>query len=445
LIIAAFLLRIFVATDMYLHPWDERYHALVAKNMISHPLVPTLYDQPVLPIEDPSWVVGHIWLHKQPFPLWSIMLSLKVFGVNEIAVRLPSVLFSLLSVWIIYIMAKALFNQRVGWWAAFLLAIHGLFIELAGGRVATDHIDVLFSALVLIASCFVIFYRRRPLLYIALAGLFSGLAILTKWLPALIVLLFWATLHYRFLLTNIRRSIGHVGLFFLIAAVIVLPWQIYIMLKWPTEAVMEYAYSARHLTEVLDGRTGPWYYFIEKYRLIFGEMILAILIFFGYRMVKRPQKGVLALMVWGLVPLVFFSFSQTKMQGYILFAGPALLILTAYFIDYVNHLRSKLNKKLYYFIIALTLFFPIRYSIERLKIFDPPPLRAKWAEELKSLNKLDLPENVVIFNCQHPIEAMFYSHFTVYHFMPDTSQITMLKKKGYAIGIYDDGNVRIID
>jgi|GEM_PF-2475173 len=44
IVILAAALRIWLcSTDSYLHEWDERYHALVAKNLLLHPLKPTLY------------------------------------------------------------------------------------------------------------------------------------------------------------------------------------------------------------------------------------------------------------------------------------------------------------------------------------------------------------------------------------------------------------------
>ena len=97
LITGGFLLRLFVATDDFLHPWDERYHALVAKNMISSPFVPKLYDNPVLSYDYTNWTGNHIWVHKQPFPLWLMAASMKVFGTNEVAIRIPSLLLSTFS------------------------------------------------------------------------------------------------------------------------------------------------------------------------------------------------------------------------------------------------------------------------------------------------------------------------------------------------------------
>ncbi len=77
---------LFVASTNYLLPWDERYHALVAKNLIEHPLLPALYENPILPYDYKQWAGNHIWVHKQPVTLWGMALSIKLFGTNVIAV-----------------------------------------------------------------------------------------------------------------------------------------------------------------------------------------------------------------------------------------------------------------------------------------------------------------------------------------------------------------------
>ena len=50
IVLAGLLLRIFIISDPVVHDWDERFHALVAKNMIENPLKPTLYKSPVFAI-----------------------------------------------------------------------------------------------------------------------------------------------------------------------------------------------------------------------------------------------------------------------------------------------------------------------------------------------------------------------------------------------------------
>jgi len=144
LILCGLGLYMFVSADFFLHDWDERYHALVAKNLIKHPLVPTLYDNPLLPYDYKNWAGNHIWLHKQPFPLWTMASSLYIFGVNEIVLRLPSIIMSSVGILLTFSIGKYFFDKKVGFLAAFFFSINGLIIEMTGGRVATDHIDISF-------------------------------------------------------------------------------------------------------------------------------------------------------------------------------------------------------------------------------------------------------------------------------------------------------------
>ena len=44
----------------------------------------------IFPYKYQDWTSNHVWLHKQPLPLWSMSASLWMFGINEIAVRLPA-------------------------------------------------------------------------------------------------------------------------------------------------------------------------------------------------------------------------------------------------------------------------------------------------------------------------------------------------------------------
>lgn len=69
LMLCGFALRLYSSCDFYLHEWDERYHALVAKNLAGHLLLPTLYDNPVLPADYRDWTHSTVWLHKQPLSL----------------------------------------------------------------------------------------------------------------------------------------------------------------------------------------------------------------------------------------------------------------------------------------------------------------------------------------------------------------------------------------
>src|SRR5580698_4339023 len=81
ILIGSFLLKLDHLNHAALRPLDEVFHALVARNLLKHPLTPTLVDQPFLPYDYRDWQANNVWLHKPPLALWQIAVSYFVFGV----------------------------------------------------------------------------------------------------------------------------------------------------------------------------------------------------------------------------------------------------------------------------------------------------------------------------------------------------------------------------
>jgi 4-amino-4-deoxy-L-arabinose transferase len=98
--------------------WDEVFHAVVARNVLKHPLKPTLIDTPCLPYDYKKWQDNHVWLHKPILPFWQIALSFALFGVDTFALRLPSALLSTGAAWLTYLIGKELLDRRAALLAA---------------------------------------------------------------------------------------------------------------------------------------------------------------------------------------------------------------------------------------------------------------------------------------------------------------------------------------
>lgn len=441
LLLGGLLFRLYTSADPSLHPWDEKYHAVVAKHMISEPMRPTLYQDPVLPYQIKNWWGNHIWVHKQPLPLWCMALSMKLFGVRLWALRLPSILLSTIGIWITFLLGRRLYNDEVGFIAAFLFSIHGLIIEVTSGRVATDHIDLFFLVLIEIAVYMALkFAQSNKWYYNILTGLFIGLAILSKWLPALIVLPIWLLL--MFSRSGQSKTFLFIQFLFLlvITALVALPWQIYILKAFPEEARTMYLHNALHITEVLDGREGGWFFHLDNMRILFGELIYVALLWFIYRTIRgnRDLKN-WVLILWVMIPYLFFSVVATKMQGYVLFTAPALFLVTAKFWVYLKNRRNDLRPRwLVVLTLVLLLALPVRYSLERIKPFSNSLKVPGWVTEVQNLKITDT--KTVIFNSPFPIETMFYHECSAYGHLPDQRMIDSLRDAGYDVVILHDND-----
>lgn len=438
LLIGGLLLRVFCSCDFFLHDWDERFHALVAKNLVQHPLTPTLYNNPVLPYDYTNWAGNHIWLHKQPLSLWTMAASMWLFGINEIALRIPSITLSTLGIFLIYYIAEYIAGKKAAFISAFLYSINGLIIELTSGRVATDHVDMFFLFFILLAIFLSVkFIKSNYIVYTILIGISIGAAILSKWLPALIVIPVWLLL----LIDSRKFSFRCIAFHFLVLSVtcciVFVPWQLYIHQLFPMESNWESSLNLKHLTRVLDGRGGPFYYYVNKIRINYGELIyLPVLWFFWQAAINSRNYKQLAISIWFLIPFIFFSFAKTKMQGYLAFTSPALFIMTAVFWNALFEITTsnRIKKTFIKMLLVLLLVLPTRYSIERIKPFEKTNRTPQWVVELKALNKEKI-RNGILFNYNKPVEAMFYTDIIVYGNIPTVNEIFVLQKKGYTVMI----------
>jgi 4-amino-4-deoxy-L-arabinose transferase-like glycosyltransferase len=442
LLIIGFLLRLYAGTDFYLHEWDERYHALVAKNLITSPFKPVLYSYPILPYDYRDWSANHVWLHKQPFPLWCMALSMKIFGVNEIALRLPSIGLSTLSVLGTFLIGKHLFSVKTGILAAFLHAVHGLSIELTGGRTATDHVDVFFQGLIVFAVVFALYHAKtKNTGWLMLMSLCCGLAILTKWLPALIVLLLWAVLCWQYNTLTLREGVLYGALALLMIGAVVLPWQIWIHTRFPKEATWEQQLNLKHFFESIEGHGRPVYYYLNEIRIVYGEMIYLPLAWLIYIWAKKMRSAYWFLGVWIFVPLLFFSAATTKMPAYLQISAPAFFLLTAFSVRYGLAIRKKTRYPLLVIVLVAGLVvLPVRYLFEPTKFFSTKERSPEWAEKLKELNRsLEPGKRYVLFGEERPIEAMFYcEELVAYPNTPNSAEIEDLESLGYTVILKDD-------
>ncbi len=421
--LTSFQTRMFVSLDPMLHPWDERYHALVAKNLLSDPLHPMLIKEPAISFEKENWTGNQTWVHKQPLPLYSMAMSIAVFGTKAWAVRLPSVLLGSLCTFFVFIIGFRLWDEKVGLIASFLYATNGFLIEQAGGRVPTDHIDAFHLIFTLSSIAMVVEYHvRQKDGFLYLAGVFLGCAILSKWLTALIVFPVFFFLSFRdigfksFLISCIKIALP--------AIIVAAPWQIFIYQNFPEEAAIESASNWAHIIEVLDGMEGGPLFHIDKIRMLFGDFIYLPLILFVYLIIRRGLfSKEMAVFIWLFIPLLFFSLVATKMRGYTSFAAPALFLMSAVSWFEIRDMVQEKHRKIWLGLGILCLGLSLRFSFERIKFFQSQEEAIAIRESIFKLEELGMQDGVVVFNNPYPIESMFFNGGTSYSWCPNEKEL----------------------
>jgi|GEM_PF-99232 len=275
---------------------------------------------------------GHDWVprldglpffHKPPLFYWITALSLRLFGANEWAARLCSVLAATLMVAMLFWFLKTFANRRVAVLAAIILATAPFFV--GGGQYANLDMTVaaaITATVVLGAAAVFRIEAGGPYrLLLTLAYATAGLGFLSKGLIGIVlpggIVVFWLAGRKRFDL--MRRMFIWPG--FVALAVVALPWMAYMEWRFPGffHYYVVYQQFDRFLETSFNNRQPFWFYVPVLLALTLPWSIqvwcLARSVYW-----KSPEFGAIrGLMVsWFLVVLIFFSIPSSKLIGYIL-------------------------------------------------------------------------------------------------------------------------------
>ncbi len=445
-------------SDSFLHMWDEQFHAVVAKNMLSNPFKPILIQDPILPYNYKNWTGNHIWLHKQPLFLWQIALSFKLFGLSILSLRLPSMIMTALLVFPVYRIGKIISGKQTGIFAAVLLTGSHFIYQLNSGRIATDHNDVAFLFYVTL-SIWAWFEKENSekRYWIILIGLFSGAAILNKWLVGLLVYSAWG-ISILFFKENRTRLKSFIELFLslIVTTIVALPWQLYILYRFPRESLYEFKLNTLHFTETIEGHSGGFMYHLNNIEKLYGTdfqyVIIVSLFIFLISQVRAKFKFVL--IAWIFIAYTFYSFAATKLSAFTIIVAPLVYLLIAQSLTQIIHwvgmihIRPRFREiAIKSFGIALVFFMFFHFlNHNNLSLKNNDQLRKDYQFELNStlvykelLRKFKVQE-IIVYNTPifDKFKIIFMSNSRAGIRIPSKSHIEILKSKNIRIVVFDN-------
>lgn len=283
---------------------------------------------------------------KPPLSFWLTALSFKIFGVNEFAARLPHFLAGALVAGLLWQWAVKLGRATAVYSLALLIG--AVLYLIATGAVMTDMSLAVGSTLAMRGFWLGLHgapeerLRERWLLFMGL-----GIGLLAKGPLVLVIaglpMAVW---------TLLNRQIGPVwrGLPWLrgttLAFLLALPW--YVLAERHTPGFLQYFLVGEHWHRFLTpGWKGDLYGHAHAYR--YGTIwIMAVesclpwalllpLMAWRRRQQLRPTEAldpvlVRYLMLWGLMPCLFFTFAGNILPAYVLPGLPALALLGGYWL-----------------------------------------------------------------------------------------------------------------
>jgi len=122
---------------------------------------------------------------KPPLFIWMQVLSMKTLGISDYAARLPDALTGIATLLSLYYVGKRVADRQTGlWWTILYAATWLPQLYFKSGI-----IDPVFNYFIFLAFFQVYLFRQgnRPILHAILAGLFLGLAVMTKGPVAIVV------------------------------------------------------------------------------------------------------------------------------------------------------------------------------------------------------------------------------------------------------------------
>lgn len=309
-----------------LFDYDETIYAQTALDMMRHG----------------EWIVptanGMQFFEKPPFTYYLMDLSFVIFGENSFAARLPSAVFTLFTVLLLFRFGNRIHSASLGLSAALIF-----MTMLETGLLA--HAAILDAVLnFFIAACLLYYFLWRQFgerKHALITAAMMGAAVSIKGpvgvvVPVLIIMV--DRLLARDLTATLRDIpwLPCIGLFLLTAT----PWYLMILFLHGPAFLYEFivVHNIGRAMNPMQGHGGGWHYYI----VVFIASTLPWLAWFIWSCKQTWQQrdssdtliAVAKLgVIWTVVVIILFTFAQTKLPHYIsaIYPGTALVIAAVLF------------------------------------------------------------------------------------------------------------------
>ena len=287
-------------------------------------------------------LAGIHWFEKPALTYWLAALGYTLFGVSEfaeLAARVGVAVLASAGVLLLYVFGRRLHSAQFGYLSAAALATCGLWIGFARGATFDLPLSVCLEAALL---CFFLWERQTDRadssdtwwwrFCLALGGAVLAKGLVGIVLPAAIIGLY-LLLTRRLVIVFRLRLLSFGAILFLATAAL---WYGPMLWRHGQEFIDEF-FIAHHFQRYTSNKfkhPQPFYFFFVV--VLAGSFPWTPLWLLNLGQTWREWRSLLKddtqrlrlfLWLWVLVPLVFFSFSGSKLPGYILPVFPALALL----------------------------------------------------------------------------------------------------------------------
>jgi len=306
---------------------DEPRYAQVAREMLARHdwITPTLGGKP--------------WLEKPPLYYWQAILAYSIFGVSDWAARLPSAVDATLMVVAIYLFLK---RFRPGFQLDGALMTASAAGVIGFARAASTDMPLAATFTIALLAWYA-WYESESRRYLAIFYCFLALGMLAKGpvaplMAAMIIVIFVAKKgDFRLLV----RTLWIPGI--LLFCAFAVPWYVAVQINNPQFLrVFIFEHNLARFGTNLYHHPEPFWYFVPVTLIglipwtvfVAASWAETIRVWWAERQQMLESEDALNafLVIWLIVPVLFFSLSRSKLPGYIVPALPAGTLLLAEYV-----------------------------------------------------------------------------------------------------------------
>ncbi len=315
---------------VHLFDWDEINFAEAAREMI------VTGDYMTVKINFlPFW-------EKPPVFIWMQVASMKLFGINEFAARLPNAIAGIVTLLTLFNIGRKLRDNLFG--VIWVLAYGGSLLPFLYFK--SGIIDPWFNLFIFLSVYFLMLYsfpdNRKPLLNVTLSAAFAGLAILTKGPVGFLLVALTGGIYLLIIRFKIKVKFYEVVTYFLVLAIVGGFWFLIQIANGNYDTVVEFIVYQIRLFQTKDAGHGGFlgYHFVV---LLFGVFPTSVLALKSFRREKQDDPLYSLMKTWMIilfwVVLILFTIVKTKIVHYSSLTYFPLSFLAANYV--VNSLSEK--------------------------------------------------------------------------------------------------------
>ena len=255
---------------------------------------------------------------KPPLFFWFQAAAVKLFGMNEFAMRFPNAIAGILSMIVLFRVGRRVIDEKFGllWMLVYAGSILPFFYFKSG---IIDPWFNLFTFLGITHFAYYFIFKEKKILNLIFAGIFTGLAIITKGPVALLILILVFLVYLVMVKARISTSFRDVFLFSGVLIITGSSWFILQMIDGNAHIIRDFIIYQVRLFKTEDAGHGGFfmYHFVVLFFGVFPASVFALPALFRSILEFYRSKSFglwMRILFWTV--LILFSIVDTKIVHY---------------------------------------------------------------------------------------------------------------------------------